>query len=883
MSSKKNNRAKPKRNYSPKTVYLHETDFVKEQIDHDVLVIINCAQAAIEERWEKIILGGKDIDEFLDDVIAFCLKSPVGIKDVRSYAVNRLNDSYDAPRLLKSGKVSYYQLVFLHRCLMRYLERRFEEYRYRPPKKNYHNYQVGASLHRGYDYLLSITLLFELQFGMHLVLNDKIDIKRAHEFGEIRELLGWCMIPNDHFGLVVLIADYFAVLSKIGKIYNRKEELEDLRKRGLAEDKECAAQNRFFEYEQLRKSVLVRIRSNRSDLTRYFQLNDNWREALKKNNSEQQRASQEFNSFVEEIMKHRDDSDTGMVKTDDLLIDYYRSLVISMTFNTSGGVFAPLHPLLAGAASFPQRDFYKMHQGMEKVCFLFQEGEKLSFDNKEQETKIKRLYHESVFYLLDECNLFSIYENLEANGFEYIDDVPMGKDELNIIEDDEKEITFFPYNPAAKTTRAYPVRHLRAELMQLLQGKSISLHDGNEKVIARFPIIPYFGSVEQGAAYLKDYDGTSKDPSLLLSEEFADRAEFLGMEIRVKEITPNSVVEFLNPFIFNKWLHEKQLLSETRAQNAQLKKANEELEQKRRELAKKNERLKKTLEINNNLVSEISHSSANLLAPKMLEGTGKVLYFATEASPTLSVIHEKGFDLFAHASREQYLVRRLNDLSVRSVSGRDGYFRIMLESVTDNTDDASACMIETVVDDALSLILKSLLFDSGENRSDKIRNKLHWDDSRVTDLRADYINELVFTQNQTTSVLEWFSNNIMPVRLSVDEEWHILAFFKQKAMYNLLLSVLFELLYNAVTYSDGEIALELGIMVDRNEIRGRTIICENRYSNNVTVGTRRGLESMNNILIELNDTCRISEEKAFSILDTGDLFRVTANIPYDIM
>ena len=815
-------------------------DFICDNLSEDIEFIQHCINvpenAFIRDSAELCAAGIKNPENVFNEMLQDFRKNRAGyitVHDIRAYSAVPVEDFYDYPRLVKEGLISVEQAELVHCCLLLYVKRRFDEYKFFPEYNAFRPQVYDDYYHRGYDFLLGIVLTLEILLGMHVLFNEQ-RLERSVQIYNL-DFVYWndyrkqnlasnpfISSPNRFAGVLLLMNDYRALIRDLDSQYSSEKELEEAKSKGVFKDEKDFA-------------------DKKSDWT-----------SLK--------------NAVGRFIQNRFPQKNPYCSREPFL-QYLENMLTAICFNNANAWGACL--LL-----FCQADYARLIVGMEQVHELFSNSDTTAYNNKETRKKLIDAYHLTVYNLMDELNL-----NGTVFQIEYIDKLTPDARETDRLEGmlNGKKCRFYRNNPAAKYFTAHPLRSLRREITEMLQGKYFVLEDRNGVRRARFPMMHSLGSSNKRFVEGDPYDGGARDYELLVSYDYSDRLVFMTMEYTVEEFPANCFAEFLNPDVFFYWLDQKQLLCETKEQNERLERQKNELEKLNALLDKKNgelseinkalddnnKRLRYTIDVNSKLVQEISHNSTHRLSPDTLERTGRKLYEAKAGDPSLPDIKMEGVGLFARASGEAYMRRRLNELSFRfSAASEDDYALSIKRSVTQNAEDKNACSIEQILETVIRDFVCSVLFDANTGRMERIRENLGITSQKAEALRMEYTDSYyLFDSSEDLRLLHWFRKHFFALETGFDERWFDRRFVRDGVMYNILCTVLYELLLNAATYAEDTVRLQFGCIIE-NRRRVLSLTEENRCADTSFSGGKRGVKSIADIIGDLNEQYGMPREKA---------------------
>ena len=550
-------------------------DFAIERIREDVMTIEDALQIIIgpygydyckthadeiSEEYEKDHLRSF-VQQDKMNVFGTCSREDRidRFSKVRPYGGDIPENNLDIMSLFKDGFICVegLQVYVFHAYLMENLRRRFNDYFYIPTKEANEGQEADPFYHRGYDFLLGMTLFLELQLGIHVYFDVVYPSLDETFFKTIKPWFGLENVETKlTTGMKILLCEYSMIITEIAVKYSGEKEIEIYHDLGVYSSEE--------EYEELKKAINPK---------------------------------------------------TYLPEYDYNYIQHLFYLVSAVCFN-QGGYFAfavtsfpqcDFIKYLMGIENICKL-FEEKIENTEvdpKERYDVEKLEKWANENKIEinvNEKIvftrKNTYHDTVFQMFDEKN--GMTWGVRPGSFEYIDFAEINDDDYTMIEGLRR------INPARKETRHNAHRKLRMELYQVLNGHCFTLYMGEfpgdiqaRKIVGKYPIIPWISSGKEHTVHSKPCEYQSVPFEKLYSWDMNERQEFLNIEYRLTSIPVNCIEEFLNPEIFYTWDERRNLLEETRKQNIALEEANTNLN--------------KQIETNHNLVRNIAHQAANYL------------------------------------------------------------------------------------------------------------------------------------------------------------------------------------------------------------------------------------------------------------------------------
>ena len=274
--------------------------------------------------------------------------------------------------------------------------------------------------------------------------------------------------------------------------------------------------------------------------------------------------------------------------------------------------------------------------------------------------------------------------------------------------------------------------------------------------------------------------------------------------------------------------------------------------EKKHEVETINEALNKHIKLNQELVRNLSHSSANYLNSDRLAQTGIGLHEADENNPTLEKLHMEGLSLILQSEQEMFLSRQLNSLVWRCSADIDSLTQQIRGGVLKN----NGCSIITPVEFALKIVLSRILFRDEDNRSLFVRKKLNKSEAQWNLLKSSFMTDvLTERENSEGEVMSWWKNNLGEICFSMSPIWEKLILAKDKAFCDLITEIITEQVLNALSHGDitQAISFEFG---QADEFKGRPrwgyISCKNAIGDRYSGGRGVGISTLNETMLLLN-------------------------------
>ncbi len=308
-------------------------------------------------------------------------------------------------------------------------------------------------------------------------------------------------------------------------------------------------------------------------------------------------------------------------------------------------------------------------------------------------------------------------------------------------------------------------------------------------------------------------------------------------------------------------------------------KKNKELEEANRKLTETNDSLKEQIELNRDLINQVSHSSANYLNSARLEDTGIMLRNAREEDPTPEKLHSEGLMLIRQAQNESYMSRQLHSLIWKC----SGEAEDLVQQIRKGVLNDGGVEIRDAITYALSVVLSRLFFREDDIRGAFILSKIFEDSRDQAIAHSSFLIDILKPfEDEKDRIWKWWRDRIGPFEYSLSETWTDLHIIENGAFYDLIVEIITEQLLNALSYGDTNLpfALELG---EEEDARGRIRWVFITFRN--TIGEKyegahhkKGIISLARTLMMIN-----GNRRGVDIAVEGDDFKCTAWLRADLL
>ena len=269
----------------------------------------------------------------------------------------------------------------------------------------------------------------------------------------------------------------------------------------------------------------------------------------------------------------------------------------------------------------------------------------------------------------------------------------------------------------------------------------------------------------------------------------------------------------------------------------------------RLEIVKLNNSLEKAIADKNALINKHAHNWKHIIYPETVKNIADKLYARGD--------FEYANKLF-HAYNSQSLLQQdLNLLQLQYTSTPEEYQKAFKKTIY-LVEDERGVGILNVFKNALQTVLFRLIMEEVDTRYSIIalKNNMFSSVNREV-LRDSYVESFVVQSNAKVSVIDWFSKNIYPITISLDDCWNDVKFKPNDIAFAQITEVFIDLLHNALNYGvkskDGyiQISFEKEVIGDES-IYLCTIKNPCEKDSAFSEGSGQGLRSIYEVVEKLN-------------------------------
>lgn len=270
------------------------------------------------------------------------------------------------------------------------------------------------------------------------------------------------------------------------------------------------------------------------------------------------------------------------------------------------------------------------------------------------------------------------------------------------------------------------------------------------------------------------------------------------------------------------------------------------IEDQKKELLHKNAELMKLNSQRRDMIDHLAHSWGNECYPEIVKKVAEELL----RSGNNSLANR----LFKAYNSENNLMGEIIFLQSAMADEPEKLQNIFLDSFYISGGGIKEWKIGYVIEEAIEILVFSLLNYTGDKVKRKVcRDKLcvkHTLQELMCDYSKRFENEI-----KKESFLEWFSNNIFPVTIKIDETWESINFGRTEYGKIVIKNIFTELFTNVLFHGKSMCEIILTSTEDRLFITVR-----NNISDRIE-GDKKGLSSLKEVVARLNYNTSVSDEE----------------------
>lgn len=514
---------------------MQQADFVINNIDRDWLFLCNALQRVIghegyqfcKKHYDEL---SKDLETNMRLMKNAVVNDELGVyseteensrnehiwntmaygRELSEYSEDVCKAVEDFPSLVKRGVICIDQITLFHIYILDNIQRRFDDYFYAPSDNWLSGQHYGVLAHRGFDYLVGISLYLELQLGVHLY--DMGFIATKQEKARIiksyfNNQLNLDDVTDSMFNFLFM---YVETIKKVTKDYNPLDELDFYRRIGALNDTDYKSRRDLIQafeipqgcaYQEYLVNLIGAICFNHPFFFNYARGSFPQCDFIKMLYG----IEKVYDLFERKTIQSSDDK-----KADD---DPYHE-----------AVFLLLDELYGNSTGFKE---------LSKLSYV--EPDELTFEEE-------KIYFDS------ESGYYYAYNPAakSTSGSKY----------------------------RVRKLRMELYNLLSGKTIPLMMVHDPENPDRYDAVVfaGNYLMIPWLSNGTERTVHSQPFDGSAHNINELYSENIQDRKAFLDMEYRLTEIPVNCIEEYLNPNIYYNWVKIKEQNRALQEANDNLKK-----------------------------------------------------------------------------------------------------------------------------------------------------------------------------------------------------------------------------------------------------------------------------------------------------------------------
>lgn len=277
------------------------------------------------------------------------------------------------------------------------------------------------------------------------------------------------------------------------------------------------------------------------------------------------------------------------------------------------------------------------------------------------------------------------------------------------------------------------------------------------------------------------------------------------------------------------------------------------VEQQRKELETSNMEIRRLNEQRGKLIDHLEHSWGNECYPEIVKNVADELLRNGEKSLANR--------LFKAYNSENNLMGQIIFLQTAMRDEPGALKKVFKDSffISRNVDKKE-WKIQSIIEEALENLVFSLLNYAGEKKKKNICKRKLCVKHTLEELSESYSKRFEAEENSVQEpFLQWFSENVFPVIVRADECWNAINFGKKQHGKIIMKNIFTELFTNVLFHGEEKCEIELSSTSDKMSIK-----MTNGISKETTAGTRRGLDSLKEVVAKLNYDTVVSEDEGLS-------------------
>ena len=295
-----------------------------------------------------------------------------------------------------------------------------------------------------------------------------------------------------------------------------------------------------------------------------------------------------------------------------------------------------------------------------------------------------------------------------------------------------------------------------------------------------------------------------------------------------------------------------------------IEKQNDELEMKNKELSKLNEQRRK-------MIDQLAHSWGNECYPEIVRNVAIELIKNGKSS-----LANK---LFKAYHSEKDLMGGIIYLQAAMEDEPEKLKNIFSDSFLISGKGNKEWKMQSVIEESLENLVFSLLNYKGDKLKRNVCKKKLCVKFSLEKLMEDYSKRFEDVDStETESFIQWFSYNVFPVTIKSDEVWDAINFGNTEYGKIVIKNIFTELFTNVLFHGKTMCEVLLESTEDKMYIKVRNELAEE------TVGQRKGLSSLKEMISKLNYGTSVSEEEGLKYaMKTDKIYETTVVFAKELM
>lgn len=294
------------------------------------------------------------------------------------------------------------------------------------------------------------------------------------------------------------------------------------------------------------------------------------------------------------------------------------------------------------------------------------------------------------------------------------------------------------------------------------------------------------------------------------------------------------------------------------------------VEEQRKKLADRNKKLFELNEQKEKLMNHLAHSWGNECYPEIVKKVADELLRSGQNSLANR--------LFKAYNSENNLMGQIIFLQ-SAMEDKPGKLKdIFKDSFYISGNGKAEWKIQTILEEALENLVFSLLNYSGDKKKRNICQKKLCVKHSLKELADDYSKRFeVDKESMSESFIQWFSKNIFPVEIKIDECWNTINFGKTEYGKIVVKNIFTELFTNVLFHGDERCEVILDSTDDKLYLKVRNHIAKK------SEGRKKGLESLKEVITKLNYDTSVTEEEGIHYGSKDNMFETVVVFAKDLM